>query len=114
MIEDIEEKKWTADVIQHLLTEVDDMQATDAEKRLFVSEITRLGTQFQRIEKTSKECLSFIEEIEPIAKELNNSVMPVDSCNGEINDLLAERPVMDVDITVLEDELKKIEASSTN
>ena len=109
MMEDIEEHQTICERLEKALPLIEDMQIPESNKTEVRSEISNVVMQFQQITKRSVECLEFIEEIEPLAKELDESLKEVEKVSCKLNDVLLDKPTIDVNLEVLGSELTKIE-----
>ena len=108
-MEDIEEHQTVCEKLEKTLPLIEDMQIPESNKTEVRSEISNVVMQFRQIKKRSVECLEFIEEIEPLAKELDESLKEVKNVSWKLNDVLLDKPTIDVNLEVLESELTKIE-----
>ena len=106
---DIEEYEKICEKLEKILPLVKDMKIPDKNKTEVRSEISSVVLQFRRIQKRSEECMEIIEEIEPIAKELDGSLVEVERVSSKIHDLLLDKPSIDINLEILESELTKIE-----
>ena len=111
-MEDIESNRPACEELERLLLIVHDIITSEVERKQMKTEFVNAISQFHRIEKTSIECLNFLEEIEPIAKELADNVKPVEALNSEMRAVLGEKQVVAVDLELLESEINYIEVRS--
>ena len=109
MIDDISEHQSTCEKLDQTLLLVKDMKIPESSKTEVKTEISSVVLQFDRIKKRATEGLEFIMEIEPFAKDLQESLNEVERVSSRIDDVLHDKPNIDVNLEVLESELTKIE-----
>ena len=112
-MEDIESHRPACEELERLLLIVHDVITSESERKQIKTEFVNAISQFHRIEKNSIDCLNFIEEIEPIAKELADNVKPVEALNSEMRAVLGEKQVVAVDLELLETEINQIDVRGT-
>lgn len=111
MIADIEQHKETGEKLQSILSSLPTRNISRKHEMEIRSEISNTVSQFNRIEERAEECLESISEIEPVAKELDDCLRQIERVNSAIHDILLDKPVIDIDLEILEAELSKIEVS---
>ena len=109
MIEDADQHQSTREKLETTLPLIENMKIPESNKKELKLEISNIIMQFDRIKKRSMECMEFIAEIEPFAKDLDDSLKEIERVSSKVSDVLLDKPNIDVNLEILESEMSKIE-----
>lgn len=78
------------------------------EREQIAHELGELTSRFEKIVKMSEERERQMKEVEPVAKDHEDAIKPVESLNTEAENVLKEKPKKFVGLETLEEEFEKV------
>ena len=112
LIEDIDTHRPVCTELEQILLRVDESPESETEKKQMKSELNDVIVRFCRVDKLSQACAKHVEEVEPIAKELDENLQLVEALNYEVNAVLSERSTVVVDLRSITTEIEEVMVSS--
>ncbi|XP_065062306.1 titin-like isoform X4 [Rhopilema esculentum] len=107
LLEDLENHKATNDALLKAIEKLPSSLEPGTERKEIIEELVDTSTRFNRLLKISEERKKLIEEVEPMVKEENDQIAPVESLNKEAEKILSEKPKV-VNIDTIEEKIKQL------
>ena len=108
MQEDVKDHAPIFEALEKATKDISEFVEEGPEREQIEHELAELTSRFEKIVKMSEERERQIQEVEPVAKDHEDAIKPVESLNTEAENVLKEKPKKFVRLETLEGELKKV------
>ena len=108
MQEDVKDHSPIFEALEKATKDISEFVEEGPEREQIEHELVELTSRFEKIVKMSEERERQIQEVEPVAKDHEDAIKPVESLNTEAESVLKEKPKKFVGLETLDGELEKV------